>query len=170
VEPRHDGVTWRGRFGVGPVAPRAGKINDDLRLFIGRGSFEDDGAVGMEELVGDVGEDGGAAGGNAAFGDKDEEAGEELADVRTGGEFGKFGEKFGREVFRVVLWRLGDGGDQGGVAKTEIGASIQNTETAAATVGGEMAAAWMIGGAGLSGSVGHFWFLFWRDGVHPPSK
>ena len=51
-------------FEVGPVAMWAGHIDDDLRrlLFHGIG-FEGDGAVGVEELVGDVGEDGGAAGG-----------------------------------------------------------------------------------------------------------
>ena len=35
--------------------------------------IEGDGAMGVEELVGDVGQDGGAARGDAAFGDEDKE-------------------------------------------------------------------------------------------------
>ena len=146
-------MTWRD--GVGPVALGARHIVDDSDgLFVGGIGFEDDGAVGVEELVGDVSEDRGAARGDAAFGYKSEEAGEELPDVRAGGELGEFGEKVGGEVFRVVLQGLGRGGDQGGMAETEIGASIQNSKTARATVGGEMAAAW-IGGAGFSRFEGH---------------
>jgi len=132
------------RDGVGPVTLRARHIVDDSDgLLVSGIGFEDDSALGMEELVGDVGEDGGAAGGDAAFGDEKEEAGEELVDVDGGVELelGELGEKVGGEVFRVILWRLGRGRDQGGVAKTEVGASIQNSETATATVGGEMAAA-----------------------------
>jgi len=44
-------------------------VDDDSGFFFGRSGFEGDGAVGVEELVGDVGEDGGAARGDAAFGD-----------------------------------------------------------------------------------------------------
>ena len=62
-------MTWKSRFGVGPVAIGAGDVNDNLRVVVGRGGFEEDGAVGVEELVGDVGKDGGTAGGDAAFGD-----------------------------------------------------------------------------------------------------
>jgi hypothetical protein len=115
--------------------------------------------VGVEELVGDVGKDGGAAGRDAAFGYESEEAGEELTDVRAGGELSEFGKEIGGEVFRVVLQGLGRGRDQGGVSEAEIGANIQNSKTATATVGGEMAAAWMIGRAGFSGCEGHFLFL-----------
>jgi hypothetical protein len=59
-----------------------------------RGPFDDfvfalDGAVRVEELIGDVGHDGGAAWGDAALGDQDEEAGEKLVDregdVKLGG-------------------------------------------------------------------------------------
>ena len=75
-----------------------------------------DGAVGVEELVGDVGQDGGAAGGNAAFGNEGEKAGEKLADVYADGELGEFGEKVGGEVFRVTV-RLLRGA---GVAQTEM--------------------------------------------------
>ena len=46
-----------------------------------------DGAVGMEELVGDVGQDEGAAREDAAFGDELEE----FVDVDTGVEFGGLG-------------------------------------------------------------------------------
>lgn len=54
--------------------------------------FAVDGAVGMEKLVGDVGQDGGAARGHEALGNEDEEPGEELVDVDGGVELGKFGE------------------------------------------------------------------------------
>ena len=152
-------VTWRSKFGVGPVAIGAGDVNDNLRVVVGRGGFEEDGAVGVEELVGDVGKDGGAARGDAAFGDEGEEAGEELADVGAGGELGEFGEEVGGEVFRIVLWRLGHGGDQGGMAETKMRTGVEDGETAAGTVGGEMAAAGMLDGAGFNGFESHFLFL-----------
>lgn len=64
------------------VAIGAGHVKDPfLGLLVYGLDFEDDGAVGVEELVGDEGEDGGAAGGDTAFGDKGEEAGEKLVDV-----------------------------------------------------------------------------------------
>jgi hypothetical protein len=65
--------------------------------------FAVDGAVRVEELVGDVTQDGGAARGDAAFGDENEEPGEKLVDVDGGVELGEFGEEVGGEVFRVVL-------------------------------------------------------------------
>jgi len=148
-------VTWRSRFGVGPVTLGARHVKDDsLGLVIDGLGFEDDGAVGMEELVGDIGQDGGAAGGDTALGDESKEAGEELADVRAGGELGEFGEKVGGEVFRVVLWLL-SGGDQGGVAETEVRAGVENGETAAGTVGGEMAAAGRLDGTSITGFGSH---------------
>jgi hypothetical protein len=64
--------------------------------------FAVDGAVGMEELVGDVGQDGGAARGDAAFGDKDQELGEKLVDVDGRVELGEFGEEFPREVEGII--------------------------------------------------------------------
>jgi len=155
-------------------------VEDDLGVFLGGSGFEGDGAVGVEELVGDVGEDGGAAGGDAAFGDEGEEAAEELADVDAGGEFGEFGEfgeEVGGEVFRVVLRGLALGGDQRRVAETQVGAGVQNGETAAATIGGEMPTPrsalgfalnralrfvlgrGMIGGARSRGFESHFFFL-----------
>jgi len=112
----------------------------------------------VEELVGDVGQDGGATGGDAAFGDENEEAGEEL--VMSTAESNS--ESSGRSRRRSLPSRFAGAeprGDQRGVAETEVGASIQNSKTATATVGGEMAAAWMIGRAGFSGCEGHFLFL-----------
>jgi len=148
-------VTWRSRFGVGPVAIGAGDVNDNLRVVVGRGGFEEDGAVGVEELVGDVGEDGGAAGGDAAFGDEGEEAGEELADVRAGGELGEFGEKVGGEVGEIALVLLA-GGPQGGthreVVKTKTEMGIGGVFAAAFAVGEEMLAAAARGWPGPSRS------------------
>jgi hypothetical protein len=96
-----------GVFGPGaePIVEGVRDVEDDLGVFLG--GFEGDGAVGVEELVGDVGEDGGAAGRDAAFGDEGEEAAEKLADVDAGGEFGEFGEEVGGEVFRVVVLWMG---------------------------------------------------------------
>jgi hypothetical protein len=162
--------------GAGPVAEVEFKA-----FFLGLdGIVAGDGAMGVEELVGDVGHDGGAAGGNAAFGDEDEETGEKLVDVETGAELGEFGEEIGGEVFRVVL-RLGRG-EQSGMAETKMGASVQNRETTAATVGGEAAAAegglclglgcvrhaglgkaFGIGGAGFIGCEGHLLFLSGKE-------
>jgi hypothetical protein len=90
--------------------------------------FAVDGAVGVEELVGDVAKDGGAAGGDAAFGYEDEEAGEELADIGTGGELGEFGEEFGGEVGEIALVLLEGGAEGGGgvivlAAKTKMGSA-----------------------------------------------
>ena len=72
-----------------------------------------DGAVGMQELVGNVAEDGGAAGGDAAFGDEDEEASKEFADVVGGGEFGEFGEEIGAQVGEIAVVLLEGGADGG---------------------------------------------------------
>jgi hypothetical protein len=155
-------------------------INDDSSFrFDGRSGFEGDGAMGVEELVGDVAEDGGAARGDASFGDEDEESGEELADVGSGGELREFGEEFGGEVGEVVLRRGGDGNDLS-VTETKVGAGVQDGETAAGTVGGEMAApggtlryalgkARMLVGDGFSGCESHELFLSGNWGVHPPS-
>jgi len=70
-----------------------------VRLFGLSIVFACDGAMGVEELVGDVGKDGGAARGYAAFGDEDQEAVEELVDVRGGIELREFGEEFREEIF-----------------------------------------------------------------------
>jgi hypothetical protein len=81
----------------------AGHVEDDfLGLVVFDLGFQDDGAVGVEELVGDVGQDGGAARGDAAFGDKDQELGEKLVDVDGRVELGEFGEEFPREVEGII--------------------------------------------------------------------
>ncbi len=105
--------------GVGLLAGWAGDIADldywDLLLELKK-VFAVNGAVGVEELVGDVGQDGGAARGDPAFGDEGEEAGEEFVDVDAGIEVGEFGQEVGGEVFRVTV-RLLRGA---GVAQTEM--------------------------------------------------
>jgi len=140
-----------------------------------------DGAMGVEELVGDVGHDGGAAGGDAAFGDEDEEAGEKLVDVDAGVELGELREEFGGEVFGVILRRLGRS-EQSGMAETKMGAGVQNSETTAAAIGGEVTAAgrvvrfglgrvrgaalgnaWGISVAGFIGCEGHLLFLSGKE-------
>jgi hypothetical protein len=122
--------------GTGPVA----EVPFNSFLLGLDGVVAGDGAMGVEKLVGDVGHDGGATGGDAAFGDEDEEAGEKLVDVEAGAELGEFGEEFGGEVFRVVLWRLGRS-EQSRMAETKMGAGVQNSETIAAAIGGEVTAA-----------------------------
>src|SRR5712692_1135844 len=103
-----------GVMGFMLVALGARQIEDNLLWLFGLSIlFALDGAVGVEELVGDIGKDGGAAGGDAAFGDEDQEAGEKLADVRAGGELGEFGEEVGGEVGEIALVLLA-GGPQGG--------------------------------------------------------
>jgi len=52
-----------------------------------------DGAVGMEELVGDVGQDSGAARRYGTFGDELEEAGQKLVDVGPAFVLGEVGEE-----------------------------------------------------------------------------
>ena len=79
-------MTWG--YGIGPVTLRAGHVKDDFLGLVGDGiGFEGDAAVGVEELVGDVGQDEGAAREDAAFGDELEE----FVDVDTGVEFGGLG-------------------------------------------------------------------------------
>ena len=102
-----------------------------------------DGVVGVEELVGDVGEDGGAARGDAAFGDEDEEAGEEKFYIEGGIEFGELGEEIGGEVFGVVVGVSGkrNGGDVLGVAEAEAMVRAQAGEAATLAVGIDVGAA-----------------------------
>jgi hypothetical protein len=79
---------------------------DVFRVFLDL-PFAVEGALGVEELIGNVGHDGGAARGDAALGDEDQEAGKELVDGEGGIKFGEFGEKVGGEVFEVA-----GGGDE----------------------------------------------------------
>jgi hypothetical protein len=130
------GVVWHGM--VGSVTLGTREVKDPLLgLVLGGLGFEGDGAVGVEELVGDVTKDGGAARGDAAFGNKDQEPCEELVDVNGGLELGELGEKFGGEVFRVVL--DGHGNGSGGVwlpmtdAKARV--NLRAGEAAALAVG-----------------------------------
>jgi len=97
--------------------------------------------VGLEELIGDVAQDGSAARGDAALSNEGQEPREKLVYVNRRIEFGKSGKKFGREVLRVVWWRLGGGGHQTGVAETKVRTVAEGAETATAIVGGDVAAA-----------------------------
>ncbi len=102
-------LTEIGHGGALSVALGARQIHDDfLRLVV---RFFLDGAVGMQELVGDVSENGGAMRSDATLGDLDKETGEELADVVAGGEFGKLGEEVRREVGGVTGGRREGDGD-----------------------------------------------------------
>jgi hypothetical protein len=92
------------------VALGARHIEDNLLRLVGLGILlAFDGAVGVEELVGDVGKDGGAARGDAAFGDEDQEAVEKFVDVHGGIELREFGEEFRGQIFRVALGVHWDG-------------------------------------------------------------
>jgi hypothetical protein len=75
--------------------------------------FAVDSAVGMEKLVGDVGQDGGVARGDGTSGDKLEEPGEKLVDVDTVLELGELGEELGGYV-EGIIWRLLKPGADGG--------------------------------------------------------
>ena len=69
----------------------------------------------------DVAQDGGATRGDAAFGNEGQEPREKVVNVDRGVEFGKFGEKFGGEAFRVIVGMLRGAGvaeiSQGGFSK-----------------------------------------------------
>lgn len=77
-----------------------GEIEDELLGLIFH--FLVDGAVGMEELVGEVAEHGGAARRDASPGDLNDEAREEFLDVLAGGEFVEFWEELGEQVFGIA--------------------------------------------------------------------
>lgn len=95
------------------LGPR--EVEDDLlgRIF----RFLVDGAMRMEELVGEVAEDGGATRRDAALGNLMDEASEEFLDVLAVREVGGFGEKVGREILGVARrgWK-----SDGGVAQAEM--------------------------------------------------
>jgi hypothetical protein len=82
------------------VAIGAREVEDDFLGFVV--GFLVDGAVRMEELVGEVAEHGGAAGRDAAFGDLNDEAGEEFLNVLAGREFVEFGEEVGGEILEIT--------------------------------------------------------------------
>ncbi len=106
--------------------------------------FAVDGAVGVQELVGDVGQNGGAARGDPAFGHLDEQAGEKLPDVGAGGELGEFGEEFGGEVHGVTWgWLAGGthGGTDGEMVKTKTKMGLGGGVAAAFAIGETMLAA-----------------------------
>jgi len=143
--------------------------------------FAVDGAVRVEELVGDVGKDGGPAWGDAALGNQDEQPGKKLADIRARGELGEFREQVGGEVFGVGLGRdrSGDGGDGLRVAEAKTKVSRQTGKAAALAVGIEIGAARNFGfardcdgigdGAGANRCAVHEFFLFLvKRGVHTP--
>jgi len=90
----------RAVLGIGPVAVVADQA---LVLLLWLESLiADDGAMGVEKLVGDVGEDGSATRGDGALGDELEEAGEKLVDVDAGVELGELREEFGGEVGGII--------------------------------------------------------------------
>jgi len=117
---------------LGPVALGARQIPDDFLWLAVR--FFLDGAVRVEELVGDIGEDGGPAGGDAAPGDQDEQPGEELADIHARGELGEFREQVGGEVFGVGLGWYGSGDEGKEMAGTKTGLGCQAGEAAALAI------------------------------------
>jgi len=90
----------RGGLGLGVAAIGAGHVDDDSAGFVL--FFEDDGPLGIEQLVGDVAEDGSASRRDAAFGDQGKQAGEEGVDLLGGGEFGDFVEEVGGKIFGVA--------------------------------------------------------------------
>src|SRR6266571_3421171 len=132
-------VSEIGHGGGLSVAFRARQIEDDLLRLVVR--FFLDGAVRMQELVGDVSENGSAARPDAALGYLDEETGEELANVGAGGEFGKFGEQIGGKVDGVTGGRREGGRDRMKVARTKAGLGFQPGQRAALAIGEAIMAA-----------------------------
>jgi hypothetical protein len=147
-----------GALGIhGLVALGAREVEDDfLGLVVQFLFFLLDDAVGMQELVGDVGENGGAAGRDAAFGGMDEEAGKKFAQVFRGGEMLVAGEEVLREVVRVTGGRRE--GVQGRMAEAKAVVAVQGAKTALAPVKGVVTAARGIGGTGLGGLLGRAGF------------
>ncbi len=89
-----------GHGGVLSIAFGAREVEDDFLGLVVQFLLDD--AVGMQELVGDVGKNGGAAGGHAALGGLDEEAGKEVAQIFRGGEMGVAGEEVFGEVVEIA--------------------------------------------------------------------
>jgi len=153
-----------------PVALGARHIVDDSDgLFLGGIGFEEDGAVGVEELVGDVGQDGGAAGGDAAFGDERRRRARNLlmstAESNSESSGRRSAEKSSESFCGAEPRRRSarSGGNRGWCEYPE-------QQDGTATVGGEMAAAWMIGRAGLADARVIFCSFLGERGAHPPSR
>jgi len=144
---------------------RARAVHDDSDGFVGMALVVViNGAVGVQELVGDVGQDGGAARGDMALGDLDEEIGEEFVDGDGRLEVGEFADELGGEIDGV-----GRGGLRLGMAETETGARVHDGKLAPATAVGVMTATGAFAGAWIGGLVVHFRFLDWGDrGYTPP--
>jgi hypothetical protein len=88
-------ASWR----LGSVADGAGHIHDDVDVVVGVSLVVVvNGAVGVQELVGNVSQDRGAARGDAALGDEGKKIGEELVDGDGGLEVGEFPDEFGGEI------------------------------------------------------------------------
>ena len=124
------------------VALGAREIEDDLIGLVIQFIVDVHGAVGMEELVGQVAEDSCAARRDAPSGDLNDEAGEEFLDVLAGGEFVEFGEEVGGEVFGVA-GRRGQGGDElfAEVSEAEAGLKLGPAKAALGAIGKAMLAA-----------------------------
>ncbi|SRR5712692_10116315 len=118
------------------VALGAREIEDDwLGLVVQFLFFLLDDAVGMEELVGDVGENRGAPGRHTALGGLDEEAGKEFAQVFGGAEMGQAAEEVLGEVGKVAGGRRESDDSLTEMIGTESGLRFQAGETAALAVG-----------------------------------
>jgi len=100
-----------------------------------------DDAVGIQQLVGDVGKDRGTARRDAAFGHQDEEAAKEFAEVFGGGELRMSREEVFGEVGGVIGGRREGKGLQMEVIRTKTGLGFQAWATAALAIGEAMQAA-----------------------------
>jgi hypothetical protein len=129
-------------------AIRTGNVDFDMRSFVQmEWSFAVDGAVGVEELIGDVGESSSAACGDAALGDKDQEAGKKLVDVDGRVKLGELGEEVGGEIEGVA----GLGGEKG----TDSGTGAEVVEAKPKMgIGGVEAATLAVGEAVLTAAAG----------------
>jgi hypothetical protein len=111
----------------------AREVEDDL---FGLLRFQVHGAMGMEQLVGEVAEDASAARRNAAPGDLNDEAGEEFLDVLAVREVGGFGQEVGGEVFGVTGSCGKDGSELfAEVSEAETGLKVRAAKAALGAIG-----------------------------------